>query len=366
MINSEALMQVRTALTTTTNVTGGLGSSNWGGVEIQKKIDTMMTENINSATDFRQLVTRKPNDQFTYFWNIRTSLGSTNKSAFQATEGGTGIPYASEKIGMYAPSKSLRSDYEVTNIMLAGSASFYDALEDEAKCAIQQLGLSEEKAFLCGTDTNAYGLANAYLGLLQLMGSYVTLADTTSIFGTARASGKTYLDVALVNSGTAGTATGVLELKHLDDSITKSNKAGAKGRRRIFLVSEERGDEIDQLLQPAGRFVIGARLMELDGGMTVTSYKGIPIMRSRFMDKNGVTNTGSVNLSTDADNAMYLLDMDMIEFRVLSGVDSVHVPIIGSDSGIRYDVQGGFFKTYGVLTMRQFNTSVLIWNLTAP
>ena len=34
----DPLMEVRTSLTTTTNVTGGLGSANWGAVEIQKKI----------------------------------------------------------------------------------------------------------------------------------------------------------------------------------------------------------------------------------------------------------------------------------------------------------------------------------------
>jgi len=107
-------------------------------------------------------------------------------------------------------------------------------------------------------------------------------------------------------------------------------------------------------------------MIEVDAGVFVLSYKNIAIIRARFMDKNGVTNTGSVDLSTDADNSMYLLDMDQIEFRVLNGVDAIHTPIIGSDSGIRYDVQGGYFKTYGVFVMKKFNTQVLIWNLTAP
>ena len=77
----DPLMEVRTSLNTTTNVTGGLGSANWGGVEIQKKIDTLIADVINRNVDLRPLIKRKPTDQLTYFWNIRTDLGSTSKSA---------------------------------------------------------------------------------------------------------------------------------------------------------------------------------------------------------------------------------------------------------------------------------------------
>lgn len=373
-------MEVRTALTTTTNVTGGLGSATWGAVEIQKKIDQLIADVINRGVDLRPLVTRKPLGQLTYFWNVRTDLGSTDKAAFYA-DGAAGTPYPSTKKQLYSVSKSIRSDYEVTGLMIAGSSSYYDALADEAKDAIDQLKIAEEKAMICGTDTGAYGLANSYLGLLQLMRWYDTnggdteataaneMQDTTSVFGTARANGTAtaFLDCSYVLAGTIGSATGVLELKHMDKSITHSNKKGGKDHERVFFCSEERVDEINQLLQPQQRF---AGTLNLEGGFTIATYKNIPIVGSRYMDQNGATNVSTWDSSTNADNSMYLLDLDVIEFRILDGVDATHVPVMGEVHGTagynRADAQGGYFKTYGVFVMRTFNSQVHIANLTAP
>jgi len=67
---------------------------------------------------------------------------------------------------------------------------------------------------------------------------------------------------------------------------------------------------------------------------------------------------------------MYLLDLDEIEMRIVNGVDAKHVVVSGEVSGVagynRADVQGGYFKTYGILVMRSFPTQVNICNLTAP
>lgn len=376
----DPLMEVRTALTTTTNVTGGLGSANWGGVEIQKKIDALITDSINRGVDLTPLVSRKPLNQLSFFWNIRSNLGSTSKAAFYA-DGGAGTPYPSTKYQFYVMAKSLRSDYEVTGLTIAGSSSYYDALADEAKAAIDELKLAQEKAMICGTDTGAYGLASAFAGLLQLMRWHSSnggdtegtaankMADTTTVFGTARADsavGKV-LDVSYVIAGTAGTSTGVLELKHLDKSITLSNKRGGKDHQRVFFCSEERVDEINQLLQPQQRF---AGTLNLEGGFTIATYRNMPIIGSRYMDKNGATNTSAWDSSTDADNSMYLLDLDEIEFRVLDGVDAQHVLVSGEVSGTagynRADAQGGYFKTYGAFVMRAFNPQVNLCNLTSP
>jgi hypothetical protein len=376
----DPLMEVRTSLATTTNVTGALGSSNWGGNEIQKKIDQMIADSINRGVDLRPLVTRKPMDQLTFFWNIRSNLGSTSKAAFYS-EGAAGTPYPSTKYGFYAMAKAIRSDYEVTNLMMAGSRSYYDALADEAQTALDELKLAEEKAMICGADTNAYGLASAYNGLLQLMRWHSSnggdtegtaankMSDTTTVFGTARADsaiGKV-LDVSYVLAGTIGTATGVLELKHLDGAIVKSNKHGGKDHERVFFCSEERVDEINRLLQPQQRF---AGTLNLEGGFSVATYKNVPIVGSRYMDKNGATNTTSWDSSTDADNSMYMLDLDEIEFRVLGGVDATHVAVSGEVQGSagynRADAQGGYFKTYGIFVMKTFNSQVHIANLTAP
>jgi len=371
------LMEVRTALTTTTNNNLWAGTVA-GGAEINKAIDKMIVDNINRGVDLRPLVSRKPLDQLAYIWNIRTDLGSSGKAAFYSS-GSYGTPYPSSKKQLYATALGLRSDYEVTGLMAEASRSYYDAMADEAKDALDQLKLVEEKTMICGTDTNAYGTTSGYLGLLQLMlwnGSNggdaegtaaKDMEDTTTIFGTARAdsAGVRFLDVSYVIAGTAGTATGVLELKHLDEAKDRSDKHGGKDSERVYFCSVERGSEISRLLQPQQRF---AGTLELEGGFKIATYKGIPIVTSRYMDKNGATNTSTWDASTDADNSMYLLDLDEIEFRVLGGVDAKHVPIMGGigTGNIRLDVQGGYFKTYGVFVMKKFTTQVHICNLTAP
>jgi len=377
---NDPLMQVRTALTTTTNVTGGLGSATYGGVEIQKKIDQLIADDINRGVDIKPLIKRKGIAQLTYHWNLRSDLGSTDKAAFYS-DGGAGTPYPSTKYGCYAVSKAMRSDYEVTGLAIAGMASYYDALADEAKTAMDSLKIKEEKSIICGTVTGSYGDASSYLGLANLMrwngsnggDTEATAAndmgDTTSVYSNTRADsalGKAF-DISYVLAGTIGTSTGVLELKHLDSAITHSNKKGGKGAERIFFCSEERIDEINQLLQPQQRF---AGTLNLEGGFTISTYKGFPIIGSRFMDKSGCTNTTSWDKDTDADNSMYLLNLDEIEFRVLAGVDSQHVPVVGEVAGTpgynRADVVGGYFKTYGTLVMRSFHSHVNICNLTAP
>ena len=379
----DTLMDIRASLATGTNVTGGVAGVG-GGAEIQKKIDTMIVDTINRGVDLRPLVSRKPTNQLTYFWVLRKDLQSTNSVVFQSTEGASGTPYYSTKYQCYAQCKSLRSDYEVSNLMIAGSSSFYDALADEAQCALDSLKLYEERCMISGDETTGgYGLANSYIGLYDALRWHTSnggdteataahrMQSTTARYGLTPASGTTHLDVSYVVAGTAGTATGVLELPHLNESITRSNKHGGKGHDRIFFCSEERVNEINELLQPQQRF---AGTLNLEGGFTISTYKGIPIVGSRFMDLAGLTNTTSASAGAVAesagDNAMYLLDMDRIEFRVLNGVDTQHVSVINHQHGAtdygRSDTSGGFFKIYGTFVVKSFNSHVVIWNLTAP
>jgi len=359
----DPLLSVRAALNSTTNTTGGDARTAIGGVEIQKVIDRMIVDDVNRNVDLRPLISRKPMDQLSYLFNIRTDLGSSNKSQFYS-DGGTGTPQPTTKVQYFAVALALRSDYAVTGIMMAGSKSYYDAIADEARDALTQMSITEEKVFISGDNTSANGLANAYDGLLQLMGSNATFGDTDTIHGVARASARDELDVSLVAAG--ATSTDALDLKDLDECNRLSDDAGAKGNRRIYFMSTARMFEINQLLQPQGRFVIGAGSLELEGGTKVLTYLGFPIVASRFMDKNGITWDGGSKTLSAADNAMYMLDLDNIEFRVLSGVDMQHVPIRGNDTSIRKDEEGGYFKTYGILVMKRFRTQVLIYNLAAP
>jgi len=368
------LMEVRTALATTTNNNAWAGTTG-GGAEINKMIDKMIVDSINRGVDLRPLISRKPVDQLSYFWNLRTDLSSTTRVTVAYSQGGTGTPYPSTKRQLIATCINYRSDYEVTGLMLEASRSYYDAVNDEAQCGIDELKIAEERMMICGDVTGAYGIASAFNGLQKMMrwndsnggdtesNSNNQMGDTTALFGITRSASTDYMDVSYVIAGTAATATGVLELKHLDEAVDRSDKHGGKGNERIFFCSVERGSEINRLLQPQQRF---SGTLQLEGGMTISTYRGIPIVTSRFMDKNGCTNTSSWDKDADGDYSMYLLDLDNIEMRILNGVDAKHTPITGSDSGIRYDVVGGYFKTYGIFVMKRFCSQVNICNLTAP
>lgn len=371
------LMEVRTALTSTTNNNMWAGTTG-GGAEINKIIDSMIVDNINRDVDLRPLISRKPLNTLTYTWNLRTDIGSTSKFSVYS-EGGYGTPYPSSKRQMYATAISYRADYEVSGLMMAASASYYDALADEAKDAIDAMKINEEKMMICGSDASAYGITSGFDGLLQLMLWNTTNGGDTesdsnkkntslvaSVMGHARATSATSdLDVSYVWAGTAGTATGVLELKHMDEAKDRSDKHGGKSAQRVYFSSVERGSEINRLLQPQQRF---AGTLNLEGGFSVSTYHAIPIVTSRFMDKNGLTNVSSIDDDTHADNSMYLLDLDQLEMRILAGVDSVHIPIMGGigTGNIRLDVAGGYFKTYAIFACKKFNTHCHICNLTAP
>src|SRR3990167_894043 len=383
---SDAYLQIRAALDSTTESTGGDSRTGVGAVFIQKEIDRMIREVKNTTTDFSVHVPRKTMSQRAYIWNLKTSFGSTSKTAVYS-DGGTGTPRPSQFLQCVAAAISYRSDYEVTGMARAASANYWDALDSEAKDALRSHYFTEEQMFILGDDASSetagltlnglIGVTSAFKGLKQLLVSAVAVAtgydggfaDTTAVYGTTRSSTVTdrefALNVQTVN--TSSTATNPLSVQNLDDAITKSNIAGAKFVRRIFLVSEHRLNRIGDLIAPQGRFVIGASSVELDGGKRVLSWQNIPIIASRLMTYFGVTSTNGTSVTyTDTDRAICLLDMDNITFYNVAGVDARHIPVMGADASQRSDVEGGWFKTYGEFVVEKFNTQIVIWNLSAP
>jgi len=91
---NDAFLQIRTALDSTTEVTGGDARSGVGAVFIQKEIDRMIVETYNNGVDFSPLVPRKSMRQLAYIWNLRINRGSTSKVTFYA-DGAGGIKSAS-------------------------------------------------------------------------------------------------------------------------------------------------------------------------------------------------------------------------------------------------------------------------------
>jgi len=362
---SKNLMNVRAALSTTTNTTGVLGSGA-GGAEIQKLIHDLSMPAFNKAVDLSPQLRRVTIDQLSYIWNIKTESavgsGFSNDSFQFYGDGGTGTAAATTKIQYFALAKAYRTDYGVTGLMSAAGAR--NQLADEARDAVEALAVGEERAIISGTGTGAYGFSGSFLGLLQLMGSNATFGDTDTIYGTARTAARNELDVSLVGAG--ATSADSLALADLDAAKTISDNRGAGANRRVWFCSNDRRDEIDQLLQAQQRFV--APSMEIEGGMRVSSYKNVAILGSRFMDKNGVTWNGAAKSLTAADQAMYLLDLDNIFMSHVAGVNASHIPVTGDGANTtfdgRADVVGGYFKSYGTLVMKRFDTQVLIYNLT--
>ena len=383
---SDAFLQIRTALDSTTEVTGGDTRTGVGAVFIQKEIDRVIRETINKDTDFRQLVQRKTMRQLAYFWNLETSIGSTVKTKVYS-DGGTGTPYPNKYLQLYVAAISYRSDYEVTGMTMAASSSYFDALEREARSAVQSHGLTEEQMFILGDDASSestgltlngqVGVTSSFKGLKQLLSSAVALAagstggfaDASTVYGSTRSSTSTDREYALnvKTVCTSVTATNPLTTTNLNQAITESNIAGGKRANRIFLCSERRMDAIADLIAPQGRYVVGAAAVELDGGLRVLTWRGIKIISSRLMALFGVTSTNGTSVTfADTDNCTLLLDMDNINFYSVAGVDARHVPVVGTDTSQRSDVEGGWFKTYGVFVVEKFNTHAVIWNLSTP
>src|SRR3990167_6061789 len=383
---SDAFLQIRAALDSTTEVTGGDSRTGVGAVFIQKEIDRMIREVKNTTTDFSVHVPRKTMSQRAAIWNLKTSLGATSKTAVYS-EGGTGTPQPSQFIQLVASAISYRSDYEVTGMARAASANYWDALDSEARDALRSHYFTEEQMFILGDDATAetagltlnaqIGVTSSFKGLKQLLDSAVAVstgyeggfASATTVYNHTRSSTVTdreyALNVKTVN--TSSTATNPLSVQNLDDAITVSNIAGAKFSRRLFLVSEHRMNRIGDLIAPQGRYMIGASSVELDGGKRVLSWQNIPFVASRLMTYFGVTSTnGSSVTFTDTDRAICLLDMDSISFHNVAGVDARHIPVMGADASQRSDVEGGWFKTYGAFAVEKFNTQVVGWNLAAP
>jgi len=369
------LMEVRAALGTTTNTSTGVGTISAQGVEIQKMIDEMTVKAYNDSVDFTKLLQRKSINQLSYIWNLvveeSANSGFGNSSFAFYTEAAGGAEYTSAKVQLAALCKGYRTDYAVSGLMQAGGMG--NQLAEEASYALAGLAVGEERAVISGNVTASYGFASSFYGLLNIMGSYVTFTHTSNLYGVARANGKTYLDTGLVAATTVAGGDGAdgasgsdsLALPDLDAAITVSNKRGGKSHRRVFLCSEDRLDEIAQLLQAQQRFT--APSLNVEGGMTVLTYKGIQIIGSRFMDKNGIAFNAANNDAdthfSHVDQAMYLIDLDYTFMAHCRGINARHVPISGSSAENRYDQEGGYFKTYGVLVMKRFDTSVLIYNL---
>ena len=328
--------EVRTSLTTTTNVTSGFDATY--GVEIMKAVDRQIQEILNNRTILRAVIPRKSmGGQLSYHWNIRTA---NNSSSTFYSDGGSGTAATGSKIQLIATAKSFRTDWEVTNLSKAAMASYFDAVADEISNAAVEHANLEEKQIIGGTDTGCYGNASGFLGIKQLLNSYVTLSDSSTIYGIARASGKTYLDCQLVDAGS--NALTLLDLDAADTSLKK-----VAGQTWMYLCGFDTHDAISQLLQSQQRF---NDRVEVAGGFQVMTYRGAMVVPSEYMDKFG---------ASDTETAIAVLGKGIWEMRVLKEASNTPATLGRTDS------VGGFVTTYEVLVCKDLTKNCLLYGFTA-
>lgn len=339
---SEELQQLRSALNAGSN-TGGVDPG-YGAVEIEAQINKNIVDASPKFSEVRAIIPREDiGGQATFIWNVRTTDNTSSAWGYSVSEGGsnTNTPAQGAKVQLTAIAKTLRTDWEVENYFKAASSSFYNAVADEVNNALAKHIDVEERQILSGDDAGAYGDASGFLGVKQIVNSFVTIGDTDTVFGVTRASGKTYMDAQVVDGAAAS-----LSLAMLDSADTKLRKV--QGTPGYFLVSYERADEINQLLQAQQRFV---GTLNLEGGFTVATYRGIPIIKSRYADKNG---------ALDTDTVMYLIGANNLVMKTLAETQNVM-----ADLG-RLDAEGGYIKTYEVLVCKDLTKNVIIDDIATP
>jgi hypothetical protein len=286
-------------------------------------------------------------DQASFIWNVRTTDNTSTKFGYTYSEGATsgtntGTPAQGAKVQLNAVAKSFRTDWEVENYFKYASKGFYDAVADEVNNALRVHTDKEERQIVGGNDTGAYGLAAGFLGLKQLVNSFVTIGDTTTVYGVTRASGKTYMDAQVVDA--AGAA---FDISMLDKARTKlKRRQAAPG---FFVMSYERQDELNLQLQVQQRFQGGT--MNIAGGFQVPTYLGIPVIGSVYADKLG---------ASDTDTAILLIAKDNLVMKTMRETESV-----SADLG-RDDAVGGYLVTYEVLVCPRLPDNCIIDDIAVP
>ena len=336
------LEQMRASLTALTN-SGGVDPA-FNSVEVDAKINKNIVDSTVTFNEIENMIPKESLEgQFSHIWRVRTTNNSSTSNAYSTSEGGsnTNTPAVGAKVQLTAVARSSRTDWEVENFFLAGSSSSYNAIADEIEDAMNIHMDQREKEIINGADTGSYGKAGNFDGLKQLVNSFVTIGDTDTIYGVTRASGKTYMDARVVDAAAAA-----FSLPLLDQAITAQKKV--KGKAAFFLMSHERRDEMNAILAVKQRF---AGTLNLEGGFTVTTYQGIPLIASSYADKLG---------AADTDTRILLIAQNNLVLKQLVPTQNTTVDLGRSDS------VGGYIKDYQVLVCKDLTKNVVIDDVAVP
>ena len=340
---ADALKELRSALNATSN-DGGF-EPGFSSADITARIDQVIQDLSPKFSELYNMVPKESITEPTYIWNVRTTDNSSTRHAYTYSENtvasstNSGTPAQGNKEQLTAVAKTTRTDWEVENFLR--DAAFYDAVSDEIQNAISVHIDDLEKQIVTGTAASGYGSANGFLGLRQIVNSFVTIGDTTSVYGITRTSGKTYMDAQVVDAATA-----TFDISYLDSAITKIRKQRAMPG--MFVMSYERWDEVNAQLQAQQRFT-GS--INIAGGFQVMTYNNVPLIRSRYMDKAGESNT---------DTKVFLIASNNLVLKTFWDIASVD-----ADLG-RLDSTGGYIKSAMALVSKRLTQNCVIDDLAVP
>lgn len=339
---SDILKELRSAVNATTSTPGvdpGFNSAT---------IDAVITKGIaDLSPKFSELYNLTPrkslNGQGSKIWVVHTEDNASTRWGYSFSENSVSSntnknePGTTKKVQLTAVPKTVRNDWQIENFYREISSSFYDAVNDEIEQSMRAMIDKIEKQLVLGT---AGGDADGYLGLKQLVSSNA-IGDTSTIYGVARASGKSHMDCQIVDAN-----AGAFNITMLDAARTALRKQQAQ--IGFFLVSYERADEINQQLQIQQRFV---NVAKIGGGFEVPTYLGIPIIGSNYMSTAGPANTDTVIFGMGVDNwALYETGPIRSREATLGREDSV----------------GGFFVHYAVPVIPRLTQNVRIHDIAVP
>lgn len=339
------LKELRSALNATTSTPGVDPAFD------SAAINAVITKGIADLSEkFSQLYNMVPrrslNGQPSKIWNVRVSDNESTRWGYSFSEGIVGsntnsnTPSQGQLVQLVAVARSVRADWEVENFYREASASYYDAVQDEIRNAIETVIDKIERQMVVGNVAAAGGDANGFLGLRQLVNSNA-LGDTTNVYGIARASGKGYMDAQVVDAD-----DGNFTISYLDNALDSLEEVRAAPG--FFLVSIKRATEINFQLQAQQRFV---NTMDIAGGFRVPTYLGVPIIKSKYMAKAGPANTDTVIFLMAAENLFYY------ELSPLRNKEAT----LG-----RQDSIGGFITQYAVPVVPRLKHNAIIAKLTVP
>lgn len=253
-----------------------------GATLLQTYINRTIQQLTTREMGLSAVLPRKAGQGDKEYINVRTTLGAI--SGTTANDGGQWLQDTDPvtiQTGSYAqkefPYKSLVTRGKVTRKIQATGRSYGDVLAMELQAKAEDFAQVLEDSFINGDTARGIGHTYECLGYLTLLSSY--------------------LGVSQLVSANASAVPGALSLNLLDETIDAVK--GSASRSDLLIVCSRAGHrELNKLLQANQQF---NDVVELNAGLRVRTYDGIPIIQStEVYDTYQATSAGNVFASYTA------------------------------------------------------------------